>query len=136
MADSITVEIAVIPGGQLEVTNGRARLTAQGDPEDGGWMPTELFLSGLGSCMLATLAYAAGLRQLDVTGASVRVTGETAKGPTRLGRIQVAYDLPAGLSGKDAAALIRAAGRCKVHNTLTQAPPVEVTGEAPTAPGE
>lgn len=126
MADSITVEVTISSDLGVDVTNGRTRLTAHGDPEDGSWMPTELFLSGLGSCMLATLAYAAGVRGLDVTGASVRVTGETATRPPRFGRIRVAYDLPGTLTAQQAEALIRAAGRCKVHNTIQQTPPIEV----------
>lgn len=128
MADEISVEIAYRPDLGMTVSNGRARLHAHGDPLDGSWMPTELFLAGLGSCMLATLGYAAALRdlRLDPDAVTVRVTGETVKGPTRFGRIQVTFDLPADLPAGQVEALLRAASRCKVHNTITHEPVIGV----------
>lgn len=128
MADPTTVEITFARSIGLRVTNGRASLTTHGDPEENSWMPTELFLSGLGSCMLATLAYFAQVRGIDVDGAVVRISGETTKAPTRFGRIRVAYDLPHRLTAEESKALIRAASRCKVHNTLAHPPVIEVSG--------
>ena len=127
MAEATTVQITFLGGAAVEVTNGRAQVKVHGNPEGESWMPTELFLAGLGSCMLATLAYAAQVRGVNVTGASVCVTGETVKNPTRFGSIRVTYELPDSLTANDSSALIRAAGRCKVHNTLAQAPHVEVS---------
>ena len=128
MADPTTVEIAFTRDRGFEAANGRTRLAVHGERQPDSWMPTELFLSGLGSCMLATLVHVAAFRQTTVDAALIRVTGQTVTRPTRFGSIHVAYHLPDGLPAAEVDALIRAAGRCKVHNTLTSAPMIEVMG--------
>ncbi|HEX6446009.1 MAG TPA: OsmC family protein [Streptosporangiales bacterium] len=125
MSDAIVVEASRTGESSLEVSNGRASVTGAWDPEAGTWMPTELFLGGLASCMLANAMHHAHVNGIDVGGMSVRVTGETARRPTRFGHISVDLVVP-DLADTHAEAIVRAASRCKVHNTLHDVPDIDV----------
>lgn len=126
MSDAIVVEAARRSETSFEVSNGRTSVTGAWDPEPGTWMPTELFLGGLAGCMLANAMYHAHVNGIDVTGMSVRVTGETARRPTRFGHIGVDLLVPDGTDDAHVAAVVRAASRCKVHNTLHDVPDIDV----------
>lgn len=126
MADAIVVEAARTSASSLEVSNGRANVTGAWDAEVGTWMPTELFLGGLASCMLANAMYHAQVNGIDVDGMSVRVTGETVSRPTRFGHITVDILLPDLADDAHVEAIVRAATRCKVHNTLHDVPDIDV----------
>lgn len=126
MADPIVVEAARTSASSLEVTNGRAGVTGAWDAEAGTWMPTELFLGGLASCMLANAMYHAQVNGIDVDGMSVRVTGETVSRPTRFGHITVDLLVPDLADDAHVDAIVRAASRCKVHNTLHDVPDIDV----------
>lgn len=126
MADAIVVEAAPTSASSLEVSNGRTGVTGAWDAEAGTWMPTELFLGGLAGCMLANAMYHAQVNGIDVDGMSVRVTGETVSRPTRFGHISVDVLLPDLADDAHVDALVRAASRCKVHNTLHDVPDIDV----------
>ncbi|WTX00902.1 OsmC family protein (plasmid) [Streptomycetaceae bacterium NBC_01309] len=127
--------ISVRHEGELNFTadNGRSSTSITWGPEDGAWMATELFLAGLGSCMLATMADYAHSNGIDLTGASVRVAAESAVRPVRMATIDVVYTLPEGLTEQQKDALIRAGNRCKVHNTIEHHPTFAVRAAAPAA---
>ncbi|MCQ0025503.1 OsmC family protein [Streptomyces somaliensis DSM 40738] len=116
----------------LTASNGRSEVDLAWGPEPGRWMATELFLAGLGACMLATMADYAQSNGLPVEGASVRVGADSAARPARMSAIHVTYTLPASLNEQQVQALIRAGNRCKVHNTLENHPEFRV-GTAPPA---
>lgn len=126
MADAIVVEAARTSASSMEVSNGRTGVTGGWDAEEGTWMPTELFLGGLAGCMLANAMYHAHVNGIDVDGMSVRVTGETVSRPTRFGHITVDLLVPDLADDAHVDALVRAASRCKVHNTLHDVPDIDV----------
>lgn len=108
-------------------SNGRTTVRTEWNPADGAWLATELFLSGLGACMLATLVDHGQRHGIDVEGATVRVAAESATRPLRMSRLHVTYGLPAGLSDAEVASLVRAGNRCKVHHTIEGRPEMIVT---------
>jgi len=112
-----------------EVGNGRATISTAWNPEEGRFLATELFLAGLGTCMLATMMYTAKVMGLDLSGASVRVDANSATGPDRLEPVRVVYVIPTGFTDAQKAALIRAGNRCKVHATIEAHPTFDVSIE-------
>lgn len=119
----------------LTASNGRSEVDLAWGPEPGRWMATELFLAGVGACMLATMADYARSNGLPVEGASVRVGADSAVRPVRMSTIHVTYTLPASLSEEQVRTLVRAGNRCKVHNTVENHPEfrVSATSSAVTA---
>jgi uncharacterized OsmC-like protein len=108
------------------VDNGRATIATEWNPAPGAYLATELFLAGLGACMLATLVDYAQTNGIKVDGASVEVSAESATRPMRMSAIDVRYLLPARLSAQQVDALIRAGNRCKVHHTIEHHPDIRV----------
>lgn len=125
---SVTVEHTT--GLSFTVGNGRSTLSTEWQPDDGSWLATELFLAGIGACMLATLTSYAQTNGIDVTGAGVEVSADSAAKPSRMSRIIVTYRLPGHLSDSQLQALLRAGDRCKVHNTLHTHPEFVVHAES------
>lgn len=112
-----------------EITNGRHVVETAWHPEEGKFLATELFLAGLGACMLATMMYSASVMGMNLAGAAVRVEADSATKPDRMASIRVIYTIPPGLSDTQKASLIRAGNRCKVHNTLDNHPVFDVSIE-------
>lgn len=112
-----------------EIGNGRHTVVTAWHPEQGKFLATELFLAGLGACMLATMMYSASVMGLNLAGAAVRVEADSATKPDRMTNIRVIYTIPPGLSDTQKASLIRAGNRCKVHNTIENHPAFEVSIE-------
>jgi uncharacterized OsmC-like protein len=112
-----------------EITNGRGIVHTAWHPEEGRFLATELFLAGLGACMLATMMYSASVMGMNLTGAAVRVEADSAAKPDRMTNIRVIYTIPPGLSETQKASLIRAGNRCKVHNTIENHPVFDVSVE-------
>ncbi len=112
-----------------EIGNGHATVRTAWNPGPGNFLATELFLAGLGACMLATLMYAGQVMKLDLTGSTVRVDADSATKPDRMTNIRVVYRLPPGLTEAQKQALVRAGNRCKVHETIESHPQMIVSVE-------
>ncbi len=112
-----------------EISNGKASIRTAWHPEEGKFLATELFLAGLGSCMLATMMYTARAMGLDLSGASVQVDADSEAKPDRMTNIRIVYRLPSGLSETKKGSLIRAGDRCKVHHTIESHPELHVSIE-------
>lgn len=87
--------------------------------------PTDLLATALGSCMLTTMGILARRKGWAIEGASVVVEKHMTANPTRrVGRLAVAFEMPAGI-GRDARVMLeRAAHTCPVHKSLH--PDVEI----------
>ncbi|WP_020501389.1 OsmC family protein [Sciscionella marina] len=109
------------------IDNGRTEARVEWDAVDSTWQATELFLTGLGACMLATMMDYAQSNNIDATGAHVELSGDTATRPMRLSTLHITYVLPDTLSQNQIEALVRAGNRCKVHNTIENHPEFTVT---------
>ena len=85
--------------------------------EDGGMMPTEVFLASLASCFCLALAHVAGKRDLDLPGLEVKVQAERAGRELRYGRFVV--EASADVEDGRLEALMEPARRvCWVSNTV------------------
>jgi len=81
--------------------------------------PTDLVATALGSCMVTIMGIVARRREIPLEGARVRVVKHMVTEPVRrIGKLEVVFDLPAGLGGDDRKALERAAVTCPVHKSV------------------
>ena len=97
--------------------------TASGG-EDGGMMPTEVFLASLASCFCLALAWRAVRDGMELPGLQVDGRAERAGRELRYGRIVLTAT--ADVPGDQLAPLVERARRlCWVSNTLASPPVVE-----------
>lgn len=81
--------------------------------------PTDLVAAALATCMLTIMGIAARRRGIVLEGARAAAEKHMAQGPERrIARLDVAFEMPAGLSAEDRAVLERAARACPVHRSL------------------
>lgn len=93
----------------------------------GTFMPTELLLGALGSCILSVVSDYAQRNNIELAAPlTVQVDGDMANKPRRMGSIVVRLGLPAGLTETQRQALLRASRHCTIHATLASEPEVTV----------
>ena len=97
---------------------------------DSGMTPPEFLLVSLGTCAGFYAAQYLKARSLPADGLKVKVTAEKATQPARLGRFQIEVTAPE-LDPQHQAGLLRAVKACLVHNTLLNAPAIDVVVSAP-----
>ena len=109
----------------IDVTyHGGLRCTATGGPADLGgraesFSPTDLVAAALGMCILSTMAIVAGRQNVDLAGATAKVSKEMAGPPDRrIGRLGVAIHVPPGVPVEHRQRIENAARHCPVHNSL------------------
>lgn len=121
------VNIDVIYEGQLHCSathEPSASVIATDAPRDNmgkgeAFSPTDLVATALGTCMLTTMGIAALRLNIDMSGATVRVTKEMVSQPLRrIGRLTVVLRVPRPPREEHRAALERAALACPVHKSL------------------
>lgn len=94
--------------------------------EDSAPTPTELFVSGLASCVAFYARRFLSRHDLPTEGLAVDATFTMASKPARVGEIALHIELPAGIPEEKRAALLAVASHCTVHNTLTDPPTVRI----------
>ncbi|MFK0074745.1 OsmC family protein [Arthrobacter woluwensis] len=93
----------------------------------GTFMPTELLLGSLGSCILSVVSDYAQRNGIELSAPlTVQVDGDMANKPRRMGSIAVRLGLPEGLTDSQRQALLRASKHCTIHATLASEPEVTV----------
>jgi putative redox protein len=121
------VEITTVYNGQLRTTatHGPSGSTLITDaPKDNmgkgeAFSPTDLVATALATCILTTMGIVAQRNNLDITGATAKVTKEMVTAPTRrIGRLPVTVHMPKKLSDEDQKRLENAAHTCPVHKSL------------------
>src|SRR5881227_1068332 len=121
------VEIKVVYEGQLHctATHGPSGMTLTTDaPRDNmgkgeAFSPTDLVATALATCILTTMGIVAQRHNLDITGATAKVTKEMVSTPIRrIGRLPVTVKMPRKLSDEDQKRLENAAHTCPVHKSL------------------
>jgi putative redox protein len=88
--------------------------------------PTELFVASLASCVAFYARRYLSRHDLPTVGLVVTATFTMADRPARVGGINLAVTLPAGVPAERRAALLAVASHCTVHNTLEQSPHVTI----------
>ena len=86
--------------------------------------PTDLLCVSLATCMLTTMAIKAGDLQVDITNSSADVTKHMLSGPRRVGKIEVAVNLPANGNERDRKILEKTGDNCPVMKSIH--PDIEV----------
>src|SRR5258705_14023924 len=121
------VEITTTYDGQLRctATHGPSGNTLITDaPKDNmgkgeAFSPTDLVATALATCILTTMGIVAQRHNLDMTGATARVTKEMMTSPIRrIRRLPVTVSMPRKLSDEDQKRLENAAHTCPVHKSL------------------
>ncbi|HTA42422.1 MAG TPA: OsmC family protein [Bryobacteraceae bacterium] len=96
---------------------------------DAGMAPPEFLLASLATCAGYYAAEYLKTRSLPAGDLRVRVVAEKAQNPARLGSFQIEVSVP-GLEERHQIGISRAVKSCLVHNTLLQAPKIEIAIEA------
>jgi putative redox protein len=86
--------------------------------------PTDLLCVSLAACMLTTMAIKAGDLQVDITNSSADVTKHILSDPRRVGKIEVAVNLPANGNERDRKILEKTGDNCPVMKSIH--PDIEV----------
>ena len=94
--------------------------------EDAGMTPPELMLASLGTCAGFYAVQYLKFRNLPTEGLTVRVSGEKAAQPARIGSIRIEVESPGAEDPKHLQGLQRAVEKCLIHATLMHAPAMEV----------
>jgi putative redox protein len=121
------VEINVTYNGHLRTTathgpSGNSLITDA--PKDNmgkgeAFSPTDLVATALATCILTTMGIVAQRNNIDMTGATARVTKEMVTSPIRrIGRLAVTIRMPKKLTDEDQRRLENAAHTCPVHKSL------------------
>jgi putative redox protein len=91
---------------------------------DSGMTPPEFLLVSLGTCAGYYALQYLKTRSLPVEGLEIKVTGEKAAAPARIGSFRIDVMAP-GLDAEHEAGILRAVKACLVHHTLTGQPSIE-----------
>ena len=99
---------------------------------DSGMTPPEFLLVSLGTCAGFYAAQYLKARSLPADGLRIKVTAEKAVQPARLERFQIEVTAPE-LDTQHQAGILRAVKACLIHNTLLNAPAIDIVLKAPAA---
>jgi len=97
---------------------------------DAGMTPPELLLSSLGTCAGYYAAEYLRTRGLSTEGLEVRVVAEKATQPARLASFRIEVTVPE-FDERHQAGVLRAVKACLIHNTLVNAPAIEIAISSP-----
>jgi putative redox protein len=103
------------PSGNTLFTDAPADNMGKGE----AFSPTDLVATALATCILTTMGIVAQRHNLDITGATARVTKEMVSTPSRrIGRLACSVHIPRKLSPDDQQRLENAGHTCPVHKSL------------------
>ena len=101
---------------------------AENSGTDTGMTPPEFLLASLGTCAGYYAAQYLKARRLASEGLAVRVTADKLLQPARLGNFRIEVKVP-GLDPQHEAGVLRSVKHCLIHNTLLNAPAIEIALE-------
>ena len=134
----MSVRIEVRYEGELhtQATHGPSGATLETDaPKDNegrgeAFSPTDLLATALGTCMLTVMGIYARRKGWEMKGARVTVDKHMVADPVRrVGRLEVRFEMPAGIPAEARKPLERAAHTCPVHQSLHPDVKVDATFE-------
>ena len=94
---------------------------------DAGPTSPELFVGALGTCIGIYVVDYYQRAKLPTEGLALEVEFDTAEDPSRITEIRVRVNLPPGIPEQRLRALQKVAESCLVHQTLLQAPQIEIS---------
>jgi len=96
---------------------------------DTGMTPPEFLLASLGTCAGYYAAQYLKTRSLPADGLRVRITADKLTQPARMGHFQIEVTTPE-LDPRHYDGVLRAVKSCLIHNTLLNAPAIEIAVNA------
>jgi putative redox protein len=132
----VSVRIEVRYEGELHtrVTHGPSGASLETDaPKDNegkgeSFSPTDLLATALGTCMLTVMGIYARRKGWEMKGARVTVDKHMVADPVRrVGRLELRFEMPAGIPEEARKPLGRAAHTCPVHQSLHPDVQIETT---------
>lgn len=100
---------------------------------DEGITPPELLLASLGGCAGFYAAQYLRKHKLAAEGTRVRVTADKVKDPARIDNFRIEVEASVELSDEHRAGVETAVHHCLIHNTLLNAPKIEIEIRQPVA---
>jgi uncharacterized OsmC-like protein len=98
--------------------------------EDAGIAPPEFLLASLATCAGYYALEYLRTRSLPTEGLSVHVSAEKLKQPARLGNFRIEVSTPE-LEPRHEEGVLRAVKSCLIHNTLLNAPAIDIIVNTP-----
>jgi uncharacterized OsmC-like protein len=122
-------------GGMKLITRHQGFEVLADQPGDGGgentaMTPTRLFVASLAMCVGTNVLFFAKRHDIPVEGMRIETDYQMAKGPYRVGAIQVKVIMPEAVSDAHRAALQRTAEGCVVHNAFHHPPETTIAVQA------
>ncbi len=112
---NLRTEALHVKSGQKIITD--APLDNQGKGE--AFSPTDLLSASLGSCMLTLMGIAAKTHQIDIEGATMKITKVMASNPRKVAEVIIEFTIPGkSFSEKEKKILEKAALTCPVALSL------------------
>ena len=99
---------------------------------DAGMTPPEFLLVSLGTCAGFYAAQYLKTRSLPADGLTIKVAAEKATQPARLGHFKIEVLAPE-LDAQHQVGILRAVKSCLIHNTLLNAPAIDIVLSTPVA---
>jgi putative redox protein len=122
--------VAYLGGVRFEASARGHKVICDQPPDNGGadtgMSPPEFLLVSLGTCAAFYAVQYLRARSLPCEGVTVQVVAEKAMGPARLASFGIEIHVPGLTDERHREGVLRAAKSCLIHNTLLQAPSVEI----------
>lgn len=94
---------------------------------DTGPMPPELVVTSLGTCVGIYVVNFCRKHHISTEGLKVHTEWEKGTNPSRIAKMDVFIELPAGVPGEKYDAFMETVRKCTVHNTFCQIPEITLT---------
>jgi putative redox protein len=94
---------------------------------DLGVTPSELLLLALGSCMTFNMLHYAQRNGMKIERLEVDLADEVSKAPERISKVTAQVRVSGELGEEEIRRLLHSAKGCKIHNTLSASPQIEVS---------
>ena len=94
---------------------------------DQGATPPQLFLSSLAGCVGVYVASYCKNAELDARGMKIIIKADKELNPNRLDNIKIEVSLPNANIGQRKDAILAAAKKCLIHNTIEHNPKMEIS---------
>lgn len=102
-------------------------LTEDKGGKDEGMTPPEVFIASLGSCIGVYVVRYCQNAKLNAEGLSIGLSWKLSDDKTKIGRIDIKLSLPQADPGKRGNAVLEAARRCLIHQTITDHPEINIS---------
>jgi uncharacterized OsmC-like protein len=118
-------------GTRYDITSGRHRIVTDQPGEDGGqdagMSPIELFVGSVASCVAYFVGQFCARHNISREGLTVDAEWSMAKGPHRVGTIDLAIHLPHRIPADLKERLLKVAHGCTVHQSIASALTIAIT---------